>query len=109
MSTIANTPVPPYYAVIFISTLAEETDGYEDMADKMLQLAALQPGFLGFESAREDTGISISYWRDLESIHNWKNNPEHLAAQQLGREKWYTSFKVRIARVERDYDQLPQQ
>lgn len=103
MSLIAATPKPPYYAVIFTSILTDDVDGYHEMAEKMLDLASEQTGFLGFESAREQRGISVSYWRDLESIKQWKNHSEHIMAQQLGREQWYESFKTRIARVEKDY------
>ena len=103
MSTIASTPKPPYYAVIFTSLRTEGDNGYADMATEMVELAAQQPGFLGIESAREELGITVSYWSDLESIRNWKTNAEHLQAQRLGREQWYASFKVRISKVERDY------
>ena len=103
MSLIAETPVPPYYAVIFTSIRSDGDQGYAKMAEKMLELAARQPGFLGVEAAREALGITVSYWRDLESIRNWKANSEHLQAQQLGLEKWYLHFKARISRVERDY------
>ena len=103
MSPIASTPQPPYYAVIFTSLRTPGDNGYSDMANKMVQLAAEQPGFLGIESAREELGITVSYWLDLESIKQWKANAEHMAAQKLGREQWYASFRVRIAKVERDY------
>ena len=103
MSRIASTPKPPYYAVIFTSLRTEGDNGYADMATEMVELAAQQPGFLGIESAREELGITVSYWPDLESIRNWKTNAEHLQAQRLGREQWYASFKVRISKVERDY------
>ena len=103
MSSIASTPQPPYYAVIFSSERTRVDAGYPDMAQRMLELAQRQPGFLGVESAREDLGITVSYWTDLESIRRWKLNAEHLQAQQLGHEKWYSSFKTRIAKVERDY------
>ncbi len=103
MSLIATTPTPPYYAVIFTSLRTDGDHGYGDMASKMVQLAAEQPGFIGIESAREEVGITVSYWRDLASIQQWKANSEHLVAQQLGREQWYHSFKTRIAKVERDY------
>ena len=73
------------------------------MATKMVELAAQQPGYLGIESARENLGITVSYWSDLESIKNWKANIEHKQAQKIGHEKWYSSFKVRISKVERDY------
>ncbi|MBU0911090.1 MAG: antibiotic biosynthesis monooxygenase [Gammaproteobacteria bacterium] len=103
MSVIVNTPSPPYYAVIFTSLRTDGDHGYAEMADKMVALAAVQPGFLGIESAREDLGITVSYWTDLESIKRWKSNADHLVTQQLGHEKWYSSFKTRIAKVERDY------
>lgn len=103
MSLIARTPKPPYYAVIFTSHRTEGDNGYESMAIKMVAIASKQPGFLGIESAREDVGITVSYWSDLESIKNWKANLEHTEAQKLGREKWYSSFKTRISKVEQDY------
>jgi len=103
MSLIANTPQPPYYAVIFTSHRTEGDNGYIKMAERMVALASEQPGFLGVESAREDIGITVSYWADLESIRSWKANVEHQEAQRLGHEKWYASFKTRIAKVERDY------
>jgi heme-degrading monooxygenase HmoA len=103
LSLIANTPEPPYYAVIFSSHRTDVNEGYEVMAMKMIELAALQPGFLGIESVREGLGITVSYWKDLQSIKKWKTNTEHLVAQKLGHEKWYSSFKTRIAKVERDY------
>ncbi len=100
---IANTPETPYYAVIFTSLRTEDDNGYNDMASKMLELAREQDGFLGVESARNETGITVSYWKDLDSINKWKNNAEHKVAQKRGKEIWYKSYKTRIARVERDY------
>ncbi|UNG17872.1 antibiotic biosynthesis monooxygenase family protein [Stutzerimonas zhaodongensis] len=103
MSTIAATPKPPYYAVIFTSHRTDGDNGYGDMVTRMVELAAQQPGYLGIESAREHLGITVSYWSDLESIKNWKADLEHKRAQEYGHEKWYSSFKVRISKVERDY------
>jgi len=103
MSLIANTPEPPYYAVIFSSLRNDDIEGYTETAARMVELAALQPGFLGVESAREDLGITISYWSDLESIKKWKAHTEHLEAQKMGMDKWYSTYMTRIALVERDY------
>ena len=103
MSHLANTPNPPYYAVIFTSTLKDSGDGYAEEANKMVALAQQQPGFLGIESARQEVGITVSYWSDLESIKQWKANSDHLTAQKMGHELWYQSFKVRVSKVERDY------
>jgi heme-degrading monooxygenase HmoA len=100
---IANTPEPPYYAVIFTSINTEDAEDYSEMADLMVELAGQEPGFLGIESARNELGITVSYWKDLESIKRWKENSDHAVAQVKGREKWYQSYKTRIAKVERDY------
>jgi heme-degrading monooxygenase HmoA len=100
---IAKTPEPPYYAVIFTSFRTEGGNGYGEMAALMLDLAGQQPGFLGVESAREDIGITVSYWQSLEAIRKWKENAEHQIARRKGREEWYSTFKVRICKVEREY------
>jgi heme-degrading monooxygenase HmoA len=101
---IAETPKPPYYVVIFTSIRTEGDNGYSDMGEKMIALAKLQDGFLGLEAARSEIGITVSYWRDLESIKKWKAHSEHKIAQTTGRQIWYKSFKTRIALVESDYD-----
>ena len=103
MSEIANTPEPPYYAVIFTSHLTESDSSYTQTAEWIIELASQQPGFLGIESVRDDMGITVSYWSDIESIKAWKQNTEHLAAQKKGRDVWYKDFKIRIAKIERDY------
>jgi heme-degrading monooxygenase HmoA len=96
---------PPYYAVIFTSRRTAVDDGYEAMSEKMMELAARQPGFLGVESARDATGhgITVSYWTTLEAIANWRNDAEHRVAQATGKRKWYAHYETRIARVERSY------
>lgn len=102
-------PKPPYYAVIFSSRRTEGDRGYERMADRMAELAAQQPGFLGVESVRDadGTGITVSYWASEEAIANWKANAEHRVAQEAGRKMWYADFAVRVAKVERAYGKTP--
>ncbi len=101
----AATPEPPYYAVIFTSRRTEGDRGYGAMAEKMAALATQQPGYLGMESARgaDGLGITISYWRDEESIRGWKRDTDHQQAQRAGKETWYADYQVRIAKVERAY------
>ena len=94
------------YAAIFTATPTEEGRGedYSRAAERMRQLAEQQPGFVDIKSASEgDTEITISYWQSLEAINNWKANSEHLQAQQLGREKWYSRYTVQVVKVEREY------
>ncbi len=100
---IAKTPEPPYYAVIFTSLRTEGDNGYAATSRRIDELAELAPGFLGQETVRGELGVSVSYWKDVESIMMWKQQAEHIVAQRLGREKWYTHYKVRVAKVERDY------
>lgn len=76
------------------------------MADKMFALARAQPGYLGAESFRNEDGfgVTISYWQTQEDIKQWRQHWEHREAQQKGREMWYAHYKLRICRVERDYE-----
>lgn len=102
--TIAETPEPPYYAVIFTTVQSQDSEGYVDMAKRMFALAAKQPGYLGFEIAGTGSpGIGVSYWTDEASIRAWKADAEHQVAQDLGRDRWYDRYQLRVARVERDY------
>ena len=98
-----NKDFKPYYAVIFTSLQNQTVEGYEEMSNKMEELAKQQPGYLGMESARNDIGITISYWESLDAIKHWKQQSEHLEAQKKGRNDWYNWYHVRICRVEREY------
>ncbi|WP_374641625.1 antibiotic biosynthesis monooxygenase [Hydrogenophaga sp.] len=100
-----TTPPPPYYAVVFSSQRTDGDHGYAAMADRMVELARQQPGFLGVESARgaDGFGITVSYWASEADIAAWKQQTEHLMAQTLGRERWYAHYSLRVARVERAY------
>ncbi len=99
-------PDPPYYAVIFTAQQSDDTDGYAETAARMEELAAQQPGYLGFEAARgaDGLGIAVSYWRTEDDIRGWKRHIEHAAARDQGRKRWYSSYKLRVAKVERSYE-----
>jgi heme-degrading monooxygenase HmoA len=102
MTAIATTPKPPYYAVIFSSIRHAGDNGYAAAARTMLELATRQPGFLGFETARQEIGISVSYWTSLEAIKAWKEHPDHRQTQNRAKD-WYQAFRVRVCKVEREY------
>ena len=107
MSDIANSPEPPYIAVIFTNILdLDQSDDYAQTADDMVALAEKQDGYLGHESARDEqgVGITVSYWSDEKSIKKWKAVSDHQAAQKAGRQKWYRAYKARIATVTREYE-----
>lgn len=107
-ASFANTPEPPYYAVIFSSRRTDGDNGYEKMAERMVELAAQQPGFIGVESVRgcDGFGITVSYWASAESIAAWKADVEHCAAQEIGKRTWYERYEIRVAKIERAYGNL---
>lgn len=106
MSRFAPLPDPPYWAVIFTAQRTAIDHGYGAMAERMEELAAAQPGYIGIESTRDEAGlgITVSYWRDEAALKNWKQVAEHLLAQKLGKQRWYSHYTLRVARVERSYD-----
>ena len=108
-AAFAPLPEPPYYAVIFASTRTPGDQGYAQMADRMVELAAQQPGYLGVESTRgaDGFGITVSYWDSLESIAAWRRHAEHRVAQETGIRSWYEHYTLRIAKVERAYGKHP--
>ncbi|MEM7330149.1 MAG: antibiotic biosynthesis monooxygenase [Pseudomonadota bacterium] len=105
MDGFSKTPEPPYYAVIFTSTLGDNDEGYDAMGRAMVDLAEHQPGYLGIETTRgaDRLGITVSYWKDEDSILAWKQQAQHLMAQKHGIEKWYAHYELRVAKVERAY------
>lgn len=101
MNTIAHTPHPPYYAVIFTSLRTEGDNGYAEMVKRVMTAAQEQPGFIGYEGARQILGVSVSYWDSLEAIKAWKQHPVHQEAQRHD-DTWYADSRIRVCRVERD-------
>jgi len=108
---IAKTPTPPYYAVVFTSQRTDVDSGYNEMSNRMFEIVRKQPGFLRFESVTDGIvsetpllGITVYYWKNVDSMKNWKENSEHIFAQESGKEKWYQSYKIRICKIERDYE-----
>ena len=105
MSRFAEGLTPPYYAVIFTAQQTDDLDGYGPMADAMMAAAPEMDGYLGVETTRDGggLGITVSYWRDEDAIAAWKAHARHSLAQKKGREKWYSHYELRVARVERAY------
>jgi heme-degrading monooxygenase HmoA len=104
-NAFATTPKPPYYAVIFASQRTEGDKGYGETSDRMVELAAQQPGYLGVETCRDASGfgITVSYWRSEDDIRNWRRNAAHTIARERGRTEWYEHYQLRVAKVERAY------
>lgn len=109
MESPLNLPGAPFYAVIFSSLRTPGDNGYAAMAGRMEELAAGIPGYLGIQSARNQDGfgITVSYWRDEESIAQWRRHTEHVLAQERGKREWYKYYELRVARVERSWTGVP--
>ena len=102
---ISKTPKPPYYSVIFTSIRSEVEEGYTEMNNSLQADAQKLDGFIGSESLRneEGFGITVLYFKDMETIKEWSQYQKHLRAKELGKTKWYSDYRVRIAKVEREY------
>lgn len=100
---ISETPKPPYYAVIFTSEHTGNDNGYQETIEEMVNLASKIDGYIGIESSGQQLGITVSYWKDLYSIREWKLQSDHIEAQKKGMRTWYKAYKTRICKVERDY------
>jgi len=102
---IANTPKPPYIAAIFTSMRTNIEEGYEQINELLCKELGGFEGYLGHETFRDKNGfgINVSYWKDMESLKRWRDNTLHQKAQELGKEKWYKNYKLRICTVEMDY------
>ncbi|MFT5920595.1 MAG: heme-degrading monooxygenase HmoA, partial [Granulosicoccus sp.] len=73
--------------------------------DELWEDAQKLKGFIGAESMRGEDGfgVTVLYFLDMETIREWSKDQKHLSAKQLGKEKWYSDYRVRIAKVEREY------
>ena len=95
--------------VIFRATINQLDAEYSATAERMRELALSEFGCIAFHSIAEGSEeITLSYWPDDASIRRWRAHPEHLEAQQTGKDRWYESYSVEVARVERAYRMLPQ-
>ena len=104
--SFADLPEPPYYAVVFSSRRNDnDAEGYAAAAERMLELASQQPGYLGVETAGDASGfgITVSYWRDEAAILAWRRQAEHVETRARGRADWYERYELRVAKVERAY------
>jgi heme-degrading monooxygenase HmoA len=103
--SICKTPSPPYFTVVFTSQRSNVDDGYAQMNEELYAEAVEFDGFIGSESLRDANGfgVTVLYWCDMESISNWARHAKHMQAKQQGKAHWYTDYRVRIAKVEREY------
>ena len=98
-----------HYAVIFTAEMAADVAGYAGTVERMNDLVQQQPGYMGkYHRMEGNRELTISYWESLDAVKAWKAHPEHRAAQELGRSKWYADYQVQLVRIDRFYGQLHQ-
>lgn len=101
-----NAPKPPYYAVIFTSQRVSNDLDYDEMdRQTFIEVQKIQ-GYIGAESYTDgnDRHVTIAYFLTEKAILDWRSNPLHMKAQQLGKEKWYSYYNVKVCKVEREYE-----
>ena len=105
LDDFAKTPEPPYYAVIFTSRRTVGDDGYSAMMEVVTKHAVEHPGFLGRESVRrpDGFGVTVIYYKDKAAVEAWRNHTTHRVAQEVGKQRWYERYEMRLARVESAY------
>jgi heme-degrading monooxygenase HmoA len=95
------------FVVIFRATARHLDAEYSTTAARLRELALTRFGCLEFVALTEGSQeVALSYWPDEASIRAWKQHADHLMAQQLGRERWYSSYRVEVAEIQRQYQQL---
>ena len=80
---------------------------FETALKHMQEQVKKYDGFLGEVSCcsieKEKTFVTLFYWRDRESIKAWREDPEHVKIQELGRSKIFAWYKIRVCEIEREY------
>lgn len=92
------------YVVIFRAKVRVLDDEYSRVTSRMRELALSQFGCLEFHAVTQGQDeVALSYWPSEEAIRAWRSHPEHVLAQQTGRERWYASYSVQVAKVTRGH------
>jgi heme-degrading monooxygenase HmoA len=92
------------YAVIFKAEFKQQDREYAETAKRMRELARIKYGCLEFVSLCEgEKELSISYWESEDQIRRWKQDEEHVEAQEKGKSLWYKSYSIEVTRITRAY------
>ncbi len=92
------------YAVIFKAKTGYQDAHYSEMVALMRNLAFEKYNCRDFIAVTEGSQeIAISYWENEEDIRKWHLDSQHSIAQNLGREKWYSSYVVEVVEIKRKY------
>jgi heme-degrading monooxygenase HmoA len=97
----------PQIVTVFRSRLRPESMAeYLATAERMLELARAMPGFVDFKTFQADDGerVSVITFASLEAQRAWRDHPEHRAAQKIGRERLYASYRISVCEVTGESD-----
>ena len=95
-------------AVIFeVLPSPEGHAAYLDHAARLRPTLEKMDGFISVERFQslscDGKLVSLSFWRDEDSVRRWREHPEHRNAQTAGRQGVFHDYRLRVAEVVRDY------
>ena len=72
---------------------------------RMAELAATMPGFVSYRqyASTDGEGVAVVEFESHETAAAWRAHPEHREAQRLGRERWFTEYRITVCDAVRDY------
>ncbi len=91
--------------ILFRSKLTGQAgEDYQAMNAEMETLVRQNPGFIDVKSYKAEDGerLTVVWWRDEESLREWREQMRHREAQNAGRKKWYAYYKMEVANVTRE-------
>jgi len=94
--------------IIEFELRADAGSKYETALKQMQEQVKRYDGLLGEAPCssldKENRFVTLFYWNDRDSIKKWREDPEHVRIQQLGREKIFAWYKIRVCELEREYE-----
>jgi heme-degrading monooxygenase HmoA len=102
-------PPPPRTPTMLITVFRSRLrpgvrDEYVALVERMTELAATMPGYISHKGFSADDGerVTIVEFAHEDGLRAWRTNPEHIAAQKLARQKYYSEYHVQVCTLDRE-------
>jgi heme-degrading monooxygenase HmoA len=82
-----------------------DADEAERLGARMYEIATAMPGFVSYRefSGADGESVALVEFETADALAAWRNHPEHVEAQRIGRERLFSAYRVQVCIVERDY------
>jgi heme-degrading monooxygenase HmoA len=72
---------------------------------RMYELVSSMPGYISQKEFVAEDGETVSLFEfdSLESVAAWREHPEHVQAQQRGRDEFFAEYHIQVCSTIRDY------